>query len=1135
MIFENLDTYLATFIADMRDRVESTFEPLYDPGRTPLSPEVLDLVRCPMSPYPAQAVTSEAIARAFGTGRVVIVNGEQGVGKTPIGPWAILTLQKQRLGRPMRVVLTCPNQLTRKWKRHCEQIIPGCRATIIRSWRDVLRIRGESYEVVKTIKHANGSISTQVSKRWRKPDRTEILILPRDRGKLGYAWRAGPVPSTKGLIVTSMHSGAKSFVKQHVYRCPKCGVVIKDDAGKEVAIDHFTTKAGRLSQKRICQHKRSIKQGTCQSLRDQHLAAKRPALVCGEPLHQAYNGKPSRWADKHLPLPGVSPRRIAPCTLLKRFGARFDLYIADEIHELRGGDSLQGQMLADLVGVSDRQMLLTGTLIGGYATNLLYILWRTISPRMVEAGITHDPAGEDQYVATYGVLRQETRYTAENNWQDHEDLILGRGKAKKSKRTKAMPGISPLAFVHFLLDRTVFLRLKEMHEHLPQFDEHVHTIPLDKDQDDALAKMQKDFDEHRRTHRPCRAWSGAQAAFLRWPDKPYVAPYWVMDKDDEGNPIRAFYVPSLPQRERPKDRRIRRLITRNKLRGRKTWVFTELTGQNNEPEWDIMDDLAAYLKRYGIRAAVLRAEAQGGPKPEDREAWIEKIAPQVDCVISSPILVQTGLDLFDFPSIIFAYCGYNTYVLRQASRRAWRLGQNNFCEVDYLVYGGPHVMSQAGAFTAAVDVNGSLIDEETGDDERWNMVMRVRKLVALAEDPAASPGEMVNALTAAERIISEYGITEAEIRGKDPDKVAVQVAVPSGPTRVLRACSRSVQAAALSLMATKLEASLAIEGDFSSEGLTAMSGGEDIATQLARFIDGKLDDLEPASTAFERYRKRLQEVMPELGKAMREETQCRNKSNSPSATDSEASTSAPSAPAGATSGAAGGIGHASSTAGKPGASAAPTTSSAPSTTSGAPNGSSPSSISASRGPASSTGSTPTPSQSNGSIRNSNESRTSQPPKSDGDRASFSLIKSLGIAPAPVNRSGAEIFERPSQVTAQEPDNIRDRKQQRLAALIGALNLPLIESDGDRHRIGDHWFHLVAKRRETVRERNFTATAADCPEAWIAFVEPLDQLGPTESDVEITVGGVVYRVSTIPVADYMNGERTPGGLPEIART
>lgn len=135
----------------------------------------------------------------------------------------------------------------------------------------------------------------------------------------------------------------------------------------------------------------------------------------------------------------------------------------------------------------------------------------------------------------------------------------------------------------------------------------------------------------------------------------------------------------------------------------------------------------------------------------------------------------------------------------------------------------------------------------------------------------------------------------------------------------------------------------------------------------------------------------------------------------------------------------------------------------------------------------------------------------------------------------MNRSGAEIFERPSQVTAQEPDNIRDRKQQRLAALIGALNLPLIESDGDRHRIGDHWFHLVAKRRETVRERNFTATAADCPEAWIAFVEPLDQLGPTESDVEITVGGVVYRVSTIPVADYMNGERTPGGLPEIART
>jgi hypothetical protein len=49
-------------------------------------------------------------------------------------------------------------------------------------------------------------------------------------------------------------------------------------------------------------------------------------------------------------------------------------------------------------------------------------------------------------------------------------------------------------------------------------------------------------------------------------------------------------------------------------------------------------------------------------------------------------LVETGLDLISFPSIVFYQCGYSTYTLRQASRRSWRITQKDPVKVYYLTY-----------------------------------------------------------------------------------------------------------------------------------------------------------------------------------------------------------------------------------------------------------------------------------------------------------------------------------------------------------------------------------------------------------------------------------------------------------------
>jgi DNA polymerase III delta prime subunit len=71
------------------------------------------------------------------------------------------------------------------------------------------------------------------------------------------------------------------------------------------------------------------------------------------------------------------------------------------------------------------------------------------------------------------------------------------------------------------------------------------------------------------------------------------------------------------------------------------------------------------------------------------EAWYARqVKEGAQVVIGHPKLVETGLDLLDFPTIIFYESGYSLHTLRQASRRSWRIGQNQPVRVKFLCYEG---------------------------------------------------------------------------------------------------------------------------------------------------------------------------------------------------------------------------------------------------------------------------------------------------------------------------------------------------------------------------------------------------------------------------------------------------------------
>jgi Helicase conserved C-terminal domain len=125
-----------------------------------------------------------------------------------------------------------------------------------------------------------------------------------------------------------------------------------------------------------------------------------------------------------------------------------------------------------------------------------------------------------------------------------------------------------------------------------------------------------------------------------------------------------------------KGRKLIEEIKKELLEGRRCQVFAVYTQKH-----DVTARLQRILSNEGLRTAVLRASVD----TSKREAWYARqVKDGVQVVICHPKLVETGLDLLDFPTIIFYESGYSLHSLRQASRRSWRIGLRRPVRVKFL-------------------------------------------------------------------------------------------------------------------------------------------------------------------------------------------------------------------------------------------------------------------------------------------------------------------------------------------------------------------------------------------------------------------------------------------------------------------
>jgi hypothetical protein len=149
--------------------------------------------------------------------------------------------------------------------------------------------------------------------------------------------------------------------------------------------------------------------------------------------------------------------------------------------------------------------------------------------------------------------------------------------------------------------------------------------------------------------------------------------------------------------------------------GRKVIVYVRQTGER-----DIQDRLKGILAEEGLRSQILRS----GVSTRVRERWIERHAPATDVLIVNPRLVEVGLDLIQFATIVFFELDYSLYTMWQAMRRVWRLGQQKPVKVIYAVYRNTleeKAMSLMGQKMKAAQllygdtVGGAIVPEEDGD------------------------------------------------------------------------------------------------------------------------------------------------------------------------------------------------------------------------------------------------------------------------------------------------------------------------------------------------------------------------------------------------------------------------------------
>ena len=610
----------------------------------------------------------------------------------------------------------CPGHLVEKWKREVERLYPGAKAIIIDNFNTLL------------------SIETEVHNKDRKYPL--FLIISKDTAKINYMERPAGIYNPRDNTIRCPHCGSTytelgNATRVHrgqkdIYRFSNIMEAANAFANKNMGNAYCKTleRSNTYALKRIkskgnlyntCGHSLWTSTVTDENTKWVrvtdfgyiHLDMIDSIIDYYENLNEEVKKKAPSYYKKiydvairirDLGVPKViSPRRYSIAKYIRNhFKREIDYFIADEVHLYSSNSSAQANAFGDLVQVAKKTIALTGTLLNGYSNGIYYILYRMYPKAFKKKGFNYETT--QAFVEKYGVFRLTDSYNPD---------------AYRHKRTKkTLPGVSPELFTEFLLDRTLFISLADMSNALPNYTE----IPIGLDMDNA---SQKGYDKVLADVRALFSNSVYSSqrfsiSFMLtqklniYPDQPFDITS-ILDK--EGKEVVTF--PDAYDRKDKKDfvsnkdLKALELTKKHIERGEKVLIYVNYVNKT-----DCVDRLEKMFKINDIKACVLDNKVSA----KDREEWIDKkVKAGYNVMICNPSLVETGLDLLPFTTIIFYQVGYNLFTMRQASRRSLRLNQPNNVTVYFLYYNNTTQESilslMANKLQAAMAIEGKFTEE----------------------------------------------------------------------------------------------------------------------------------------------------------------------------------------------------------------------------------------------------------------------------------------------------------------------------------------------------------------------------------------------------------------------------------------
>lgn len=729
---------LRKYIRLLNEMVSRQYRPLYNGDPTREEWDKLEpLIKGKRLPgrkqygfLPAQKhaiITMVRVLRKFGYG---ILNGDMGTGKGLMQYGIAHSLN----AFPMLVI--CPAHLVEKHKREAEVVLgPTAKPVIVNTLKE-LRTAVENY----------------------KPGDKLIVIAAVTKWSLGPGVHRVRVMRNfiKPEIDKETGLPLGKYVVKRLEACPRCG----KDQPIEITESDKPVKCAHCKEP-------LYEYGSTQDTYDEMRAVLTPdkhsfgAWVDGQYIPATDTGKAGKWTknakltdeEMHARDTHATHRWPMALWLSKHVPQGFFKFLAaDEAHMYKGSGSDRGYAFQRLAQSVDYVLLLTGTLFGGYAHDLFYLLLRTVPSfrDMYKYGDLND------FVDTYG----RRQFSLSKDDAESASYGASTGKRRHTTGSKPLPGISTEIY-KILLQFTLFLRVSDLGYDMPQYNERMPALMMGemlkkqyqwlyKTLYDVIAKglssrdtyamkearallstwlintllrgseafrtttiMRPMDDVNKKTgktvksHRPFFVRQGkskefgyddaADRAWLKETGQDETALAVEGDKlgqDHRGTPEglleqyadivgkepMMLYPTVKPGELLPKEQWLVDELKEQKARGRRCLVYVQQTGTR-----DIQQRLKKILAKHGIRAVVIP-----NGQASKREAWIKKNAADADVLITNPKKVETGLDLVEYATCIFYELPTSLFVMQQAMKRIFRLGQTK--DVEVLI---PHHMDKS--------------------------------------------------------------------------------------------------------------------------------------------------------------------------------------------------------------------------------------------------------------------------------------------------------------------------------------------------------------------------------------------------------------------------------------------------------